>query len=111
MPSCYPWSVTDEPALRLAAERILDQWGSCNSLVNAAGAAHRGPTEDVAPEAWNEVIATNLTGTFLACQVFGRHFLAAGSGSILNIASLASVLAAPGRTAYSARGARLESPS
>jgi len=81
---------------------ILDQLGRCDSLVNAAGTTHRGPTEAVTTEAWNEVITTNLTGTFLACQVFGRHFLDAGGGSILNIASLASVLAAPGRTAYGA---------
>jgi NAD(P)-dependent dehydrogenase (short-subunit alcohol dehydrogenase family) len=97
-----PVDVTDEPALVLALKSILQELGRCDSLVNAAGTTHRGPTEAVTPEAWNEVINTNLTGTFLACQVFGRHFLDAGRGSILNIASLASVLAAPGRTAYGA---------
>ncbi len=82
---------------------ILDRFGRCDSLVNAAGTTHRGPTEDVTPEAWAEVIATNLTGTFLACQIIrASTSWTRGRGSILNIASLASVLAAPGRTAYGA---------
>jgi len=97
-----PVDVTDPQALARAVDMVLTDLGRIDHLVNAAGTTHRGPTSDVTRDAWEEVLATNLTGTFLACQAFGAHLLGEGRESILNIASLASVLAAPGRTAYGA---------
>jgi NAD(P)-dependent dehydrogenase (short-subunit alcohol dehydrogenase family) len=94
--------VTDDTALAAAADLIVSRLGCVDHLVNAAGTTHRGPTVEVTRDAWEEVLTTNLTGTFLACRIFGEHMLGRGHGSILNIASLASVLAAPGRTAYGA---------
>jgi NAD(P)-dependent dehydrogenase (short-subunit alcohol dehydrogenase family) len=40
---------------------------------------------------WRQVVEVNLTGPFLLCQAFGRRMLAAGSGSIVNIASVAGL--------------------
>lgn len=94
--------VTDPEATERALERTLGAFGNVACLVNAAGTTHRGPAEDQDLAAWEEVLATNLTGTFVACQVFGRQMLASGGGSILNIASVAAILAAPGRAAYGA---------
>lgn len=97
-----PIDVTDGEALTTAVDTVLTDFGRIDHLVNAAGTTNRGPTSDVTRDAWEEVLTTNLTGTFLACQAFGSHLLRQRQGSILNIASLASVLAAPGRTAYGA---------
>jgi NAD(P)-dependent dehydrogenase (short-subunit alcohol dehydrogenase family) len=94
--------ITDGEGLAAAADLVTTRLGAIDHLVNAAGTTHRGPTVEVTRQAWDEVLTTNLTGTFLACRVFGEHMLRRGRGSILNIASLASVLAAPGRTAYGA---------
>jgi 3-oxoacyl-[acyl-carrier protein] reductase len=54
---------------------------------------------DITPEEFDEVVAINMKGTFLACQVFGKRFAERGYGRIVNIASLA------GQTGGTATGA------
>jgi 3-oxoacyl-[acyl-carrier protein] reductase len=44
---------------------------------------------DITPEEFDDSLAVNLRGTFVACQVFGAHFASRGFGRIVNIASLA----------------------
>jgi NAD(P)-dependent dehydrogenase (short-subunit alcohol dehydrogenase family) len=58
---------------------------------------------------WAAILDTNLTGTLRACQVFGRHMLARGSGRIINIASLASFVALYEVAAYAASKAAVAS--
>jgi NAD(P)-dependent dehydrogenase (short-subunit alcohol dehydrogenase family) len=57
---------------------------------------------DVADADFQAVLETNLTGTFRACQIFGRPMLEAGRGRIINIASLSSFVALYQTAAYSA---------
>ncbi|MGH0029442.1 MAG: SDR family NAD(P)-dependent oxidoreductase, partial [Myxococcota bacterium] len=57
-------------------------------LVNNAGITEIHAAEDEPLEVWNRVVATNLTGSFLCAQRFGRTMLAAGRGSIVNVASI-----------------------
>jgi NAD(P)-dependent dehydrogenase (short-subunit alcohol dehydrogenase family) len=71
-------------------------------LVNCAGKTGRVPTLDLADSQWEEILATNLTGTLRACQVFGRHMLERGYGRVVNIASLASFVALYEVAAYNA---------
>jgi len=53
-------------------------------------------------ERWQEVIETNLTGTFRCAQAAGTRMLAAGRGSIVNVASISAFVGMPGRAAYCA---------
>ncbi len=53
-------------------------------------------------EDWQEIIDTNVTGTFRACHVFGKHMLERGSGRIINIASLNAFVALSEVAAYAA---------
>ena len=53
-------------------------------------------------EEWGAILETNLTGTWRACQVFGRHMLERGYGRIINIASLASFVGLFEVAAYTA---------
>ena len=58
-------------------------------LVNNAAVTVARPVMEISPEEFDEVIAVNLRGTFLGCQVFGAYFRDAGHGRIVNMASLA----------------------
>lgn len=78
-----------EAAQRVAAERDL----SFDVLVNNAGISEVVPAEDERLEAFERVMDVNLTALFRLSQLAGRHFLAAGDGSIVNIASMLGLVA------------------
>jgi NAD(P)-dependent dehydrogenase (short-subunit alcohol dehydrogenase family) len=76
--------------------------GRVDVLVNNAGISLLRPAEETTPEQWRRVLEVNLTGPFLLCRALGRMMLAAGSGSIVNIASIAGLRAVADRAAYNA---------
>jgi NAD(P)-dependent dehydrogenase (short-subunit alcohol dehydrogenase family) len=82
------------------AERVVDAFGRVDVLVNSAGTAFRAPAEDFPEDRFDAVIELNLKGTYLACQSFGRRMLAAGRGSIINLASIGGFIAYPHTSAY-----------
>lgn len=101
-----PCDVTNRSAVAGLAERVDADFGRIDVLVNSAGTAHRSPAEDFPEDAFDSVLALNLKGTFLACQTFGKRMLAAGSGSIINLASIGGFVAYPHASAYlSSKGA------
>ena len=71
-------------------------------LVNNAGISHLVPAEQTSAEDWRRVLDVNLTGPFLLCRRFGPAMLAARSGSIVNIASIAGIRGVSHRAAYNA---------
>lgn len=82
------------------ADRVVAELDRVDVLVNSAGTAFRSPAEDFPEERFDAIIALNLKGTYLPCQAFGRKMLAAGSGSIVNIASIGGFIAYPHASAY-----------
>jgi NAD(P)-dependent dehydrogenase (short-subunit alcohol dehydrogenase family) len=80
----------------------LHRFGQVHILLNCAGKIRRAPTLDFAETEWNDILQTNLTGTLLACQVFGKHMLSREYGRIINIASLNSFVALHEVAAYAA---------
>ncbi|MCF8481730.1 MAG: SDR family oxidoreductase [Rhodospirillum sp.] len=68
---------------------MADLWGGARALVNNAAMTVARPVLDIPPEEFDAVLAVNLRGTFLGCQVFGRYFRDRGYGRIVNMASLA----------------------
>ena len=60
-------------------EQALEAFGRIDVLVNNAGTAWGSPAEDMSPEHWGKVLATNLTGTFLCSQAVGRVMIGARS--------------------------------
>lgn len=105
--------VTSDVANRDSLEHVLSEavgaFGKVDILVNSAGTTKRAPTLTFLEDDWNNIIDTNLTGTLRACQVFGRHMLERGSGSIINIASLSTFVALNEVAAYSASKAAVGS--
>jgi NAD(P)-dependent dehydrogenase (short-subunit alcohol dehydrogenase family) len=94
--------VSSRAAVEAAASATIERHGRIDVLVNNAGVALQGPTEDVTDEDWDRSVAVMQTGVFLCCQVVGRHMLGRGSGNIVNIASMNAWEAFPMRLAYCA---------
>jgi len=63
------------------------KFGNVDILVNGAGINGPTPFLELGIEEWNAIISSQLTGTMLGCQVFGKHMLENGGGSIINISS------------------------
>jgi NAD(P)-dependent dehydrogenase (short-subunit alcohol dehydrogenase family) len=94
--------VTSAEEVQAMVEAVLAEFGSLDVLVNSAGIGGRSPAEDYSGELWNRVMDVNLTGTFLCCQAAGRAMLSAGSGSIINIASVGGLVGLAGSVGYQA---------
>lgn len=101
--------VTDRPSLERLCETTVRELGQVDILVNCAGRTKRTPTLEVSEQEFSGILDTNLTGTFRACQVFGRHLLERGYGRIINIASLSAFAALYEVAAYSASKAAIVS--
>src|SRR5262245_10543963 len=86
---------------RVAAE-TLDRFARIDVLVNNAGISLMRPAEATSPEDWRRVLEINLTGPFLLCRQLGPVMLATGSGSIVNVASIAGLRGVSHRAAYNA---------
>jgi len=85
--------VTDPAAVTAAADAMAERHGRIDILVNNAGIARsETPAEEVADEHWRNVLDVNLNGTFWCARAFGRHMLAAGRGSIVNIGSMSGFI-------------------
>lgn len=95
-------SVTDADAVERAFAQVEHAWGRIDVLVNNAGVSANKPTLDVTVDEWRRAVDINLTGVFLCAQAAGRRMVPAGSGSIINLASMYGVVAAPDRAAYCA---------
>jgi NAD(P)-dependent dehydrogenase (short-subunit alcohol dehydrogenase family) len=101
--------VTRRATLETLHAETLARFDHVDILVNCAGKNKRQPTLDLSEPEWNDILATNLTGTLSACQVFGRSMLERGYGRIINIASLASSVALFEVAAYAASKAAVAS--
>lgn len=101
--------VLERASLQALHDKVLQSLGRVDILVNSAGTTQRTPTLECAEEEWESILATNLTGTFRACQIFGRTMVAQRYGRIVNIASLASFIAFYDVAAYCASKAGVAS--
>ncbi|MFF5306391.1 SDR family NAD(P)-dependent oxidoreductase [Streptomyces sp. NPDC013161] len=87
-----PLDVSDPRAVAGVAGEVVRRFDRVDVLVNNAGIAHEDDALDVTDEVWHRVLDVDLTGTFVACREFGHHFVRGGSGSIVNISSIAAFI-------------------
>ena len=85
--------VTDSAAVRTVVDAILAEHGRIDVLVNNAGIVRNTPAEDVGDQEWRDIFAINVDGLFWCSREVGRAMLAAGRGSIVNIASMSGLIA------------------
>lgn len=93
--------VSDAAAVTALAARLAEE--KISILVNNAGIG--GPVAhlvDIDPDAWDEVMAVNVRGVFLACRAFLPAMLARGTGDVINLASVSGKRPLEGRTPYCA---------
>jgi NAD(P)-dependent dehydrogenase (short-subunit alcohol dehydrogenase family) len=82
-----------------AIAAVAGRFGRLDALVNNAGIAHFGPLMETPLEAWNEVMAVNLTGPFIMTKAAVPLMRETG-GAIVNITSISSLRASTLRVAY-----------
>ena len=97
-----PGDVSEESDVRRMAASVLERFGRVDVLVNNAGISKIVPAEETTLADWSRTLAVNLTGPFLMCREFGRVMLERGSGSIVNVSSVAGLLGVADRAAYNA---------
>ncbi len=94
--------VTRRASLEALLAATLDQTGRCDILLNSAGVNAGSSFLEAGEADWDRVMAINLKSVFVACQVFGRHMVGHGGGSIVNVGSVTSHLPLSRVFAYSA---------
>jgi len=98
---CLRADVTKRDELDAALGLLKEKWGSPFGLINNAAIDTRpdasaeinGPFENLSEAAFDEVMAVNVKGVMLCCQVFGTEMAQAGAGSIVNISSIYGMVA------------------
>ena len=98
----YEADIAIEEAVTEFARAVDWRWGQVDVLVNNAGVSFIAPAETMAVKDYRRVLEVNLVAPFLLAQTFGRKMLAAGKGSIINIASVSGLLGIADRAAYNA---------
>jgi NAD(P)-dependent dehydrogenase (short-subunit alcohol dehydrogenase family) len=100
--------VTDEQAVGGAVEAAIDQLGQVDVVVNNAGGSNfMASFADLRLIGWDKLIRLNLTSAVYVCHAFARHLLDRGTGSVINVASVAGVSSAPLLAPYGAAKAAL----
>jgi NAD(P)-dependent dehydrogenase (short-subunit alcohol dehydrogenase family) len=97
-----PGDVSNEETVRRMLRDVMEGFGRVDALVNNAGISAIVPAEETTLANWDRTLAVNLTGPFLMSREFGKEMLRQGSGSIVNISSVAGLLGVSDRAAYNA---------
>ena len=95
--------VTSVDSVNQVVAQVVKQFGRIDILVNNAGISPIWKrAEDTDKEAWDQIIATNLTGAFLCAQAVGKEMIKQKSGKIINMTSVGGKVALPRLVAYCA---------
>lgn len=98
-----PTDVTSRDAVETLFERVRDEVGPPNVLVNSAGIVQAAkPVGQIEDDEWDRIVDTNLYGVFLASQLFPEYAADAGERTILTVGSMNGEAPISGLTAYGA---------
>jgi 3-oxoacyl-[acyl-carrier protein] reductase len=95
-------NVGDPADAQLLVDRVESELGDLDVLVNNAGVTRDTLIARMSDEDWEDVIDTNLRGTFNTCRAVSRKMLRRRSGAIVNLSSVVGVHGNPGQANYAA---------
>lgn len=101
-PATAAFDLTDADAVRTGVEAVVAEHGVPDILVNNAGIQRRAPFAEFAAQDWEDIVAANLSSAFHVSRAVVPGMQERGSGKIVNIASVQSVLARQTIAPYSA---------
>ncbi len=84
--------VTRRPDVEQILQRTITAFGRADILINNAGACIHKPAVEVTDDEWDAVMDVNLRAVWIASQVFGRHMIEQGGGTIVNIGSMSAAI-------------------
>ncbi len=99
-PLSFILDVSDAEAFQRAAASFIEQAGGVDVVINNAGIGVGGLLEETSLDDWNATISINLMGVVHGCLAFVPPLKRAGSGHVINVASIAAVAAGPYMAAY-----------
>ena len=96
----FPVDVTRRDSLEAGLEEVKSRWGVPHGLINNAAldsppnapATENGPFETYPESSWDDIMAVNVKGVFLCCQVIGGAMAVAGRGAVINIGSIYGIV-------------------
>lgn len=100
--SVYALDVRDVPAIQPVFDKIAEDFGHIDILVNCAGMGNPIPAIDVTQKDWDDMMTLNLRGTFFCSQAAARHMLPRKYGRIISISSQISLVANQDEVVYCA---------
>ena len=83
-------------------QRVLDEWGGIDILVNLATRIMMKGLMECAEKEWDDIVDSNLKGTWMCSKRVAREMMKKGKGRIINFSSVAGLLGISGMGAYSA---------
>jgi NAD(P)-dependent dehydrogenase (short-subunit alcohol dehydrogenase family) len=94
LPNSLPLAcdVGNDDDIDALVDATMQRYGRIDVVVNNAGIGNPTPAEFESLDNFRETVAINFTAVFVLCQKAGRHMLEAGTGSIINIASILGVV-------------------
>ncbi len=98
----FACDVTNGDSVQQVVDRVTETWGKLHIVVNNAGITRDTLIPRMSDEDWDNVINTNLRGTFLFTRAATRPMMHARYGRIINIASVSGLTGNPGQANYSA---------
>lgn len=94
--------VSSKESIEQIVNKVADEWGRLDILVNNAGITRDTLLPAMSDEQWDDVINTNLRGTFLFTRAAAQRMMRARYGRIINISSVSGLIGNAGQTNYSA---------
>ncbi len=98
----FTTDITDSFAIERLMDRIVEDWGRLDVLVNNAGIVRDAALADVTDEDWQETLDINLRGAMVCTRAAAPHMVARGRGRILSAASVVARHGNFGQTSYAA---------